>query len=128
MDRSRWHRGAEWWRGVAIAAIGFALFIAWLAAFEHYFEPWARRSLGALRGCPIGWTPSGPLRIWGSKEPGPPAREGALAVAGLVLVLLGAVPPVVALHLAALVIGAGHEALWDSAYLVSVPLMAIFVA
>src|SRR5258708_5248746 len=65
-----------------------------------------------------------------SSSPGWPhsSTTSSRGLAGLVLVLLGAVPPVVALHLAALVIGAGHEALWDSAYLVSVPLMAIFVA
>ncbi len=127
MRRSKWHPGTDWWRGVAIAAIGFAVFFLWLAAFETYVEPWARRSCGALVGCTIGWTPAGPLRVWGSRDSAAGGREGSIAVAGLVVVLLAAAVPVLVLYLAAVVIGLGHEALSASAYLVSVPLLAIFV-
>ena len=127
MRRSKWHLGKDWWRGVAIAAIGFAVFFVWLAAFETYVEPWARRSYGALVGRTIRWTPAGPLRIWGSREPAARGREGSIAVAGLVVVLLAAAVPVLVLYFAVVVIGLGHEALSASAYLVSVPLMSLFV-
>jgi hypothetical protein len=127
MHRSSWRPGAEWWQGAAIAAIGFAVFLAWLAAFERYLEPWARRSGSGLLGCTILWMPAGPLRVWGSKKPATRAREGVIAVAGLALVLLGAAVPVLVLQLATVVIGTAHDTLRASAYLMSVPLMGSFV-
>jgi len=60
MHRYSWRPVAEWWRGVTIAAVGFAVFLGWLAAFERYLEPRARKSWGALLGCTIVWTPTVP--------------------------------------------------------------------
>ncbi|MGO9833435.1 MAG: hypothetical protein ACLP1X_04400 [Polyangiaceae bacterium] len=112
---------------VPIAAVSAGLYVAWLVAFERALEPFARRLLGALIGCPIVWVPAGLFRAWGSGEAGHEARDGLIAAMGTLLVLAAAAVPVVALHFAARLLEPEREGIRASAYLMTAPLMMVFL-
>lgn len=112
---------------VGFAAEAAAFFIGWLVAFERALEPFARRLLGALIGCPIVWMPAGLLRVWGSGEGQQGARDGSIALVGHLVVLVAAAVPLVALHLAARLLEPGREGIRASTYLMTVPLTIVFV-
>ncbi len=127
MLRASWGIAADRLAGAEVAVVALIGLGAWLVAFELYVEPRLRRWVGGLTKREVVWVAAGPLRVWGSR--GPPrehGREGLLAVVGIVLVLAAATLPVIEMHFAAQVLAPGREGVRASAYLTSVPLMAIF--
>ncbi|MDP9002962.1 MAG: hypothetical protein M3O46_22960 [Myxococcota bacterium] len=127
MERSNWHLGAARWTVVAIGTVSFGLYMAWLRAFERVLEPLARRLWGRITGCDIIWVPAGSFRVWGSKQSIHMAREGAIALAGSLFVVASAAVPSLGLHFMALAFEADGGQVRGSAYLMSAPMMLIFV-
>ncbi len=103
----------------------FGTYFAWLVAFERWIEPRLRRWAGSIARRPVVWVPAGRgLRIWGVLERSGASTDAAVSLVGALLVLASALLPAVLLgHVA----GAGDPRISASSYLMSIPLMALFV-
>ena len=128
MQRASWNPGAARWTVVEVGAVSFALYLAWLAAFERVVEPRVRGLWGTIVGSEIVWVPAGAVRIWGSTQAVVRSREAAIALVGGLFVLASAALPVLALHFVALALEAEGVQIRGSTYLMSVPMMAIFAS
>ena len=126
-QRANWNLDAARWTVVEIGAVSFGLYLAWLAAFERGLEPLVRRLWGRVIGCDIVWVPAGLFRVWGSKHSIPRSREGAIALVGSLFVVASAAVPVVAFHFAAVALEVDGGPIQATIYLVSAPVMMIFV-
>jgi hypothetical protein len=113
------------WMAIRTAAFLFGTYFAWLATFERWIEPRLRRLTGSIARRSIVWVPAGRgLRIWGVRERAGASADAAVALVGALLVLASALLPAVMLGRVA---GAGDPRISASSYLMSVPLMALFV-
>ncbi len=55
-----------WWIAVKTAALLCGAYLAWLMAFERWFEPILRRLTGSIARRLVVWVPAGRgFRIWG---------------------------------------------------------------
>jgi hypothetical protein len=118
---------AEHWTVVRFAVMASGCYVAWLAAFERWLEPLLRRCGGAVIGGHIVWVPVvGPFRIWGLQNHESPGMDRTAGLFGGAAVLCAALVPVVGLHTAALSMGA-DATIAASAYLMSLPMVAVFV-
>jgi hypothetical protein len=113
------------WMAIRTAAFLFGTYFAWLLTFERWIEPRLRRWTGAIARRSIVWVPAGRgLRIWGVMERSGAATDPTVALVGALLVLASALLPAVLLGRVA---GAADPRIAASSYLMSVPLMALFV-
>jgi len=113
------------WVATRTAVFFFGTYFAWLVTFERWIEPRLRRLAGAIARRSIVWVPAGRgLRIWGVQERSGASTDAAVALVGTLLVLASALLPAVMLGRVA---GAGDPRISASSYLMSVPLMALFV-
>jgi len=114
--------------GLAIrtAVVLFGTYFAWLVTFERWIEPTLRRWAGSIARRTIVWVAAGRgLRIWGVEHSRGPA-DAAVPFAGALLVFASALLPAVLLAKIAASEGADTR-ISASSYLISVPLMALFV-
>jgi hypothetical protein len=115
------------WMAMRIAVFLFGTYFAWLVAFERWIEPRLRRWAGSIARRPVVWVPAGRgLRIWGvqEEEGSSSSTDAAVSLVGTLLVLASALLPAVLLGRVA---GAGDPRIAASSYLMSIPLMALFV-
>ncbi len=113
------------WLVIRSAVVLFGTYFAWLVTFERWIEPTLRRWAGSIARRTIVWVAAGRgLRIWGVEHSRGPA-DAAVPLAGALLVFASALLPAVLL---AKIAASGADArISASSYLVSVPLMALFV-
>jgi hypothetical protein len=116
-----------WWIAVKTATLLCGAYLAWLMAFERWFEPMLRRLTGSIARRLVVWVPAGRgFRIWGLMDRTGEARDAAVALVGALLVLTSALLPAVILgRLAAA--RTSDPLIAASSYLTCVPLMAVFV-
>jgi hypothetical protein len=113
------------WMALRTAVLLFGTYFAWLLIFERWIEPILRRWTGSIARRSVVWVPAGRgLRIWGVRERSGASTDAAVALAGALLVLASALLPAVMLGRVA---GASDPRISASSYLMSVPLMALFV-
>jgi hypothetical protein len=115
------------WAIIQFAVAASASYVAWLVAFERWFEPWLRRRGGAILSCSIVWVPAGgPFRIWGVRGRVGHARSATVGILGGGTILLSAVLPVVALLDLAARANTDDAIVAASSYLASLPMIAFF--
>jgi hypothetical protein len=73
------------------------------------------------------WVPAGRFRIWGASEAVGRSKEGTIALVGSLVALSAAAAPIAALHTLAYFFTQGREGLQAGIYVLSVPLMMLFV-
>jgi hypothetical protein len=112
---------------ILLALNSAGLYVGWLLLFERLLEPIARRALGTVMDCTIVWVPAGRFRVWGTREAVGRQKEATIALAGSLVALSAAAAPVAALHTLAHFFSRGRESLQPGIYLLSVPLMMLFV-
>jgi Na+-transporting methylmalonyl-CoA/oxaloacetate decarboxylase beta subunit len=109
------------------AAFSAGGYLAWLIAFERWFEPLLRRCSGIIVGSPIVWVPAGgSFRMWGLKDQRRSRTAAAVGFLGGAAILCAAIFPAVALRVTAG--GPGDDTvIAASSYLFSIPMIGGFV-
>jgi hypothetical protein len=112
---------------IGFAALSAGCFLAWLFAFERWFEPLLRRSVGALIGRTVVWVSAGAyFRSWGLANESTSSMNATVAVIGSMAVLCSALLPVLAVGF---VVRAATDdtTVNASSYLMSFPMIGIFL-
>jgi hypothetical protein len=109
------------------AAFYSGCYLAWLIAFERWFEPLLRRCSGIIVGSRIVWVPAGAsFRMWGLRDQRRTGTAAAVGFLGGAAVLCAALFPAVALRLIAGAPG-DDPVIAASTYLLSIPMIGGFV-
>jgi hypothetical protein len=112
---------------IRFAAPSAACFIAWLLTFERWLEPLLRRCVGTVIGRPVVWVSTGAhFRVWGLANETASSMNAAVAAVGSMAVLCSALLPGVGVGIVVGVV-TNDEAVKASSYLISFPMIGIFV-
>jgi predicted transporter len=122
------------WVAVRTAVFFVGAYLAWLTAFERWFEPMLRRWTSSIARRSVVWVPAGyGLRIWGLQDVADAAADAAealkdagVAFVGALFILASALVPAVALTQVAAA-RTDDPRISATGYLICVPLMALFV-